>query len=250
MNISEAAKANHLKISPEFRSTLKDTDPELFEVFVNFAYGEVFENSDIDLTTRVKVTLASTIALSGPEAYRSMLEAALYIGITPVEIKEILYQTVPYLGIAKVLPFINLTNDVFTNHNIALPLAAQSTTTAETRREKGLIQQKAIFGDVIDSLYEKSPKEQLHIQKFLSANCFGDYYTRKGIDLKTRELLTFVMLISLTGVEGQVKAHIQGNFNVGNDKEYLLSIITHLIPYIGYPRSLNAIRALNEVSAG
>ena len=125
----------------------------------------------------------------------------------------------------------------------------QSTTTADTRQEKGLAVQKAIFGNVIDSIYEKSPQNQLHIQKALSANCFGDYYTRTGLELKKRELLTFVILISLGGVESQVSAHVQGNLNVGNDKDLLIGVVTQLIPYIGYPKTLNAIRAINEVSA-
>ncbi len=96
-------------------------------------------------------------------------------------------------------------------------------------------------------MQKESPKNQLHIQKYLSANCFGDYLTRKGLDVKTRELLTFAMLISLGGVDPQVKAHIQGNVNVGNNKETLLSVVTQLLPYIGYPRTLNAIKCLNEV---
>lgn len=107
--------------------------------------------------------------------------------------------------------------------------------------------QKQIFGEVIDKMYSESPRNQLHIQKYLSANCFGDYITRNGLDVKTRELATFAMLISLGGVEPQVKGHIQGNVNVGNDKETLLSVVTQLLPYIGYSRTLNAIRCLNEV---
>jgi 4-carboxymuconolactone decarboxylase len=94
---------------------------------------------------------------------------------------------------------------------------------------------------------ETSPKNQVHIQKFLSANCFGDYLTRTGLDVKTRELLTYCMLISMGGTESQVEGHIQGNVNVGNDKETLLSVTTQLLPYIGYPRTLNAIKCLNEV---
>ncbi len=96
-------------------------------------------------------------------------------------------------------------------------------------------------------MYEESPANQIHIQKYLSANCFGDYVTRKGLDTKTRELLTFSMLLSLGGCEPQLKGHIQGNLNVGNDKATLLSVVTQLLPYTGYPRSLNAIRCLNEV---
>jgi 4-carboxymuconolactone decarboxylase len=72
-------------------------------------------------------------------------------------------------------------------------------------------------------------------------------YTRKGLDIKTRELLTFSMILSLGGCEPQLKGHIQGNLNVGNDKEVLLSAVTQLLPYVGYPRALNAIRCINEI---
>ena len=78
-------------------------------------------------------------------------------------------------------------------------------------------------------------------------NCFGDYVTRGGLDTKMRELLTFSILLSLGGCEPQLKGHIRGNLNVGNDKRTLLTVITQLLPYVGYPRSLNAIACLNEV---
>ena len=96
-------------------------------------------------------------------------------------------------------------------------------------------------------MYKESPEDQIHIQKYLSANCFGDYVTRNGLDVKTRELLTFSMLVSLGGCEPQVKAHIQGNVKLGNNKQVMLSVITQLIPYIGYPKTLNAIRCINEI---
>jgi len=73
---------------------------------------------------------------------------------------------------------------------------------------------------MIEKMYKESPEGQIHIQKLLSANCFGDYLTRKGLDVKTRELLTFSMLLSFGGCEPQLKGHIQGNMNVGNDKEF------------------------------
>ena len=128
-----------------------------------------------------------------------------------------------------------------------MPLAGQATTSPETRYEKGLEVQKEIFGEMIDKLYEESPANQIHIQKYLSANCFGDYYTRKGLDIKTRELLTLSMLIALGGTEPQIKGHIQGNVNVGNHRATLLSVMTQLLPYVGYPRTLNALQCLNEV---
>ena len=94
-----------------------------------------------------------------------------------------------------------------------------------------------------------SPDDQLHIQHYLSANCFGDHYTRTGIDVPTRELLTFSMLVSLGGCEAQVKGHVAANLNVGNDRARLIDVLTQLLPFIGYPRTLNALRAVDEVTA-
>ena len=104
------------------------------------------------------------------------------------------------------------------------------------------------MGERLEKMYADSPANQIHIQKYLSANCFGDYVTRSGIDLKTRELLTFSMLLSLGGCESQLQGHTRGNLNLGNDKETLLSVITQLLPYVGYPRTLNGLRVLNEIA--
>ena len=247
MAISETARKNHEELFPNHKSTLKVTDPELIEVFDNFAFDEVLSYGNLDTKTRLMAILASLIAQQTLSEYKVMLGGALNVGGTPIEVKEIVYQTVPYVGIAKVFDFIHATNEAFINRGIRLPLEGQSTTSPKTRMEEGLAVQKTIFGDMIDKMYEASPKNQIHIQKYLSANCFGDYYTRNGLDLKTRELLTFSIILSLGGCESQLKGHIQGNVNIGNDKETLLSTITQLLPYVGYPRTLNAIRCLNEV---
>ena len=247
MSITETAIKNHEELWPNYKSRAMQTDPELIELFDNFAFDEVISYGNLDTKKRVMMILGSTIACQAQGEYKMMVNAALNVGITPVEVKEILYQSVPYVGISKVVDFIYLTNEIFTERGITLPLEGQSTTISETRYEMGLKVQKEIFGETIDKMYEKSPKNQLHIQKYLSANCFGDYYTRKVLDIKTRELLTLSMLIALGGTEPQIKGHIQGNVNVGNDKETLLSVMTQLLPYVGYPRTLNAIKCLNEV---
>ena len=139
------------------------------------------------------------------------------------------------------------TNGILLARGVRLPLEGQAVVSAETRFDKGLALQKSIFGERIDQMHKNAPENQKHIQRYLSANCFGDYQTRGGLDVKTRELLTFSILVSLGGCESQVKGHIQGNVNVGNNKDTLLAVVTQLLPYIGYPRTLNAIACLNEV---
>jgi 4-carboxymuconolactone decarboxylase len=248
MRITETALKNHEELFPHRKSKLAETDPELIEVFDNFAFDEVLAYGNLDTRTRLMVMLAAMIASQAMGEYRVMLGGALNVGVTPIEVKEIVYQAVPYVGIAKVYDFIHITNEVLESRGIALPLAGQSTTSPETRFENGLALQKAIFGERIEKLHRDAPANQLHIQRYLSANCFGDYVARSGIDIKTRELLTFSMLLALGGCESQLKGHTQGNLNLGNDKATLLSVITQLIPYVGYPRALNALSVLNEVA--
>ena len=250
MALSETARRNHDELFPGHVSTLAITDPELIEIFDNFAFDEVLGYGNLDTRTRLMVQLASMIACQAVGEYRVMLGAALTVGVTPVEVKEIVYQAVPYVGMAKVFDFIHATNDVLVDRGVELPLEGQSTTTPETRAEKGLAVEKEIIGaDVVDQLYASAPDDEIHIQHLLSANCFGDHYTRTGLDLKARELLTFAMLVSLGGCEPQAKGHVAANFNVGNGRDVLLSVVTQLLPFIGYPRALNALRVIDEVNS-
>ena len=248
MNISEKALKNHEELFPNRKSTLAVTDPELIEIFDNFAFDEVLQYGNLDTRTRLIVILAAMIACQAVTEYRVMLGGALNVGVSPVEVKEIVYQAVAYVGMAKVFDFIHATNEVLTARGIPLPLEGQAVTTPETRFEKGKAFQASLIGQQrTDQLYADAPANQLHIQKYLSANCFGDYVIRNGLDVKTRELVTISFLLSLGGCEPQLKGHIQTNINVGNSKESMLSVVTQLLPYIGYPRTLNAIRCINEV---
>ncbi len=246
--LSEDARRNLTELFPGGISELGDADPELFEIFGNFALGEVPDYGNLDTRMRLLCILASNIASQGQAVYRTMLEGALNAGVTPVEVKEVLYQAVPYVGMARVADFVGLTNEVLEARGVTLPLEGQSTTSPADRFEKGLAVQKSIFGaERIDGMHRTAPENQKHIQRYLSDNCFGDFLTRGGLDVKMRELVTFSMLVSLGGCELQVKGHIAGNVNVGNDKATLLAVVTQLLPYIGYPRTLNGIACLNEV---
>jgi 4-carboxymuconolactone decarboxylase len=250
MAISETARRTHEELFPGHVSTLARTDPELVEVFDNFAFDEVLRHGDLDTRTRLMTQLAALIASGSVCEYRVMLGAALTIGVTPVEAKEIVYQAVPYVGMGKVFDVLHATNDVLTDRGVDLPLPGQSTTTAQTRAEKGLTVQKQVVGfEPVEAMYAGAPDDEQHLQRFLSANCFGDHLTRGGLDLPTRELLTFAMLAALGGCEPQLAGHVAANLTVGNDRARLLAVLTQLIPFIGYPRTLNALRVLDEVTS-
>lgn len=247
IELSEKAIKNHDVWFPGLNGALAATDPDLLGIFGNFAFDEILEASPVlELKERILVTLACTIAKNALDEYKAILGAALLNGIKPIEIKELVYQSVAYVGIAVVLPFLIATNEELAKRGVKLPLEPNATTDSETRLQKGQELIDSVFGKGMVS-ENNVPTDERHIQRFLADNCFGDFQTREGLNIKTRELLTFTFLISLGGCEPQVKGHIKGNVNVGNDRELLIAVVTQLIPYIGYPRALNALTCIDDV---
>ncbi|MBE5102328.1 carboxymuconolactone decarboxylase family protein [Priestia aryabhattai] len=223
------------------------TDPDFQNILNHFIFGEVFHQGNLDDTQRELITLVVLATNQTLPQLNAHVHAALNIGLTPLEIKEAVYQCAPYIGFPKTLNAISEINEVFKARNIKLPVESQKEVEEDNRHDKGLTVQVEIFGDVIAKMQEGAPANQKHIQEYLSSFCFGDFYTRGGLELKMRELLTLCIVSSLGGAESQVKAHVQGNLNVGNGKETVITAITHCLPYMGFPRTLNALNCVNQV---
>ena len=248
MEITEAAKAYHERMFPGYHSKFLETDPEFIERFDNFAFDEVVNSDDLDDHTRMMAILAALIGCQGIDEFKAMLPAALNFGVTPVEAKEIVYQAAAYLGIGRVFPFLHALNDILTARGVKLPLDGQATTTMETRLEAGSQAQVDIFGEGMRGFQDSGPEESRHINRWLADNCFGDYYTRRGLDYRQREMITFCFLAAQGGCEPQLTSHAAGNMRIGNGKAFLIQVLSQCLPYIGYPRSLNALRCVNEAA--
>ena len=224
---------------------LKMTDPAYWERFAHFALDEVVNEpgQQLDAVTRHMAILATLIGCGGVDAFRETLPAALDAGVTPIEAREIVYQATDYLGYGRTLPFLDVLNDGLRQHGVSLPLPDQTTTTLDDRLEKGVDAQAAIFGEHMREAWKAG-----HINRWLAANCFGDYYTRTGLNLRQREMITFCFLMAQGGCEPQLTAHARGNMNLGNDRDFLTRVVSQCLPYIGYPRSLNAIACIGKAA--
>lgn len=223
----------------------REMDPEFMERFEAFTFSEVVNEpgQELEPVTRHMAIMAALIGCQGKEMFKEELSVAFDAGLTPVMVKEMVYQAVDYLGIGRVLPFLDIVNDELNARGIKLPLPAQACTTMENRLEKGTQIQADIFGPQMLEVWKKG-----HINRWLAENCFGDYYTRTGLELKQREMITFCFLMAQGGCEPQLTSHAKGNMNIGNDKEFLIRVVSQCLPYIGYPRSLNAVTCINHAS--
>lgn len=229
----------------EFKTA--ETDPEFSEITNLFLFGDVCHFGNLDSKTREMITLVVLITSQLPVELKVHIQVALNLKITPIEIKELVYACVPYIGLPKTLNSLRVVNEIFKENNIQMPLESQKTTNEENRYEKGIELRNRIFGGDAKQTEENAIKGQSHIQKYLSEYCFGDWYTRNGLDIRTRELLTMTILVTLGGCENQLKAHIKANLNVGNTEEIIVNAITQAMPYIGFPRTLNALNCVNQI---
>ena len=245
MAVSDAAKQYYDRMFPGETAELLETDPEFAELFMNFAFDQVVneEGQELPDETRWVAIMSTLIGCQGIDEYKKMLPAALNFGVSPIVIKEVVYQAVAYLGMGRVYPFLKITNDILKERGISLPLEKQGTTSADNRRERGTEKQVEIFGDQMNDFWKGG-----HINYWLASNCFGDYYTRGGLDVAQREMITFCFLAAQGGCEPQLTAHAVGNIRVGNDKEFLIRVASQCMPYIGYPRTLNAIACINKAA--
>lgn len=172
MAISEFSKEYYERMFLGCKSKFQETDPEFIERFDNFAFDEVINQDDLDDRTRFIAIIATLIGCQGIDEFKIMVPAALNFGVTPVELKEVVYQAVAYLGIGRVFPFLKCVNEVLEEKGIELPLESQATTTMENRLEKGAQVQVEIFGEHMRDFYKSGPEESRHINKWLADNCF------------------------------------------------------------------------------
>ena len=225
------------------------SDGGFMQILQGYIFGDVCYTGSLDNRMRELVTVTVLTALSALPQLKAHVQASLNASCSPVEIREVIYQCAPFIGFPKTLNAISTMNKVFADSGISLPLPEQKTLkTDEERYEKGLQIQAPIYGTEIKDRYTWLPGDFAEaVPRFLTELCFGDFNTRTGLDGKTRELLTVVLLATLGGAEVQVKSHVYGALKVGNTKEEIVCALVHASGYMGIPRLFNALNACKEL---
>ncbi|MBQ7577980.1 MAG: carboxymuconolactone decarboxylase family protein [Synergistaceae bacterium] len=222
-------------------------DPELFAVMKKYIYGDLSQQIKLTDTERQLITIVVLTTNQNHKFLKRAVEGSLALNVKPIEIREALYHVAPYIGFPKVFEALDVANEIFAAKGVNLPLDNQGTTTDSDRFEKGLNFQVNAYGERINQMRDSTPDYQKHLQDNLSAFCFGDTYTRGTLNYKMREMLTMAVIGTLGTAEAQYKSHVIGTLDAGATKEEVISVITTMNPYIGFPRTLNALRIANEV---
>lgn len=247
MNRTTLCKQNYNTLFGGEALTGEGSDPEFMAILQKFIFGEVFAVGELDLKTRELITCTVLSVMQTLPQLKSHAAAALRVGVTPIELREAVYQCAPFIGFPKTLNAIAVINEVFKENEIVLPLEVQGTTTEANRYEKGLAIQKPLYGDEISLNLADVPGEMgENVSKFLTEYCFGDIYTRRGLDVQQRELLIYCILTTLEA-DSQLASHALGNIKLGTSKETLTTAVIQCLPYIGFPPAMKALNAIKNV---
>lgn len=155
--------------------------------------GKFFYQGNLDDKQRELITLVVLATNQTLPQLKAHVSAALNVGLTPVEIKEAVYQCAPYIGFPKTLNAINVVNEVFKTKNIALPIESQNTVDEDNRFDKGLAVQVEIFGAVIGKIDVLVNNAGLMPQAFLAENKVDEW--DKMIDVNIRGVLYAIAAI-------------------------------------------------------
>lgn len=228
-------------------AVISATDPELMTILQRFIFGEVFYTGNLDDKTRELITITTLTTNQTLPQLKAHTNAALNIGVSPVEIKEVIYTCAAFIGYPKVLNALDTINSVFKSRGIKLPLESKGTVKENERFEKGKEMQFPLYGEGMKKYMKDLPGNFSEtIPDMVTVSLFGDFYTRQGLGIKTRELMIFCALATLGGTERQMISHAVGNLKVGNSKETLISAMVQCYPYIGFPRISNAISVIKD----
>jgi 4-carboxymuconolactone decarboxylase len=223
-----------------------DNDPELGRILRTLIFGDVFATGYLNDTTRELITVTVLATLNTLPQFTAHTRAALKVGVTPVELREAIYQLAPFTGFPRTLNAVAALNEVLQDLGVPLPLPPQATTTDSDRYARGRAIQAPLYGtEIADELADEPLAGAM--PRFLTEFLFGDLYSRTGLDLQTRELLILCALATL-GLERQLTAHVTGAIKAGSSRDTVLAALIHCFPYIGFPNAINAIRVVREVT--
>ncbi|CAM4414582.1 carboxymuconolactone decarboxylase family protein [Paenibacillus alkaliterrae] len=117
----------------------------------------------------------------------------------------------------------------------------------ETNYEKGLeMLGKMVSPEILQDTVERVKQFSPDMAKLIVEFPYGSIYSRPGLDLKQRSLITISSLVT-QGAEGQLDFHINAALNVGLSPDEVVEAIMHCIPYAGFPKSLGALGVVMKV---
>jgi len=244
----KAALDNFKQLFKANANEFKSNDPELMEILQKYIFGDIFSIGDLTIKEREMITVVCLASIQCLPQLKAHLNAALNVGNTPLELREALYTCFNFLGFPRTLNALDIFNTVMKDRKINLPLESGKTIKDEERLNKGLEIQKPLFGDALNKMLANVPGGiGDKMAQLITETYFGDTYSRKFLDQKTREMINVITLVALGNYQ-ILKPHLATAIKLGYSKEKMAAVLLQCAPYVGGANAISAMLVLSEIA--
>ena len=115
------------------------------------------------------------------------------------------------------------------------------------RFDEGLAVRRSVLGSAyVDKSISNADEFNMPMQELVTEYCWGEIWTRPGLDRKTRSMINLAMLTALNRPH-EVKIHLRGALNNGVTKEEIKEVLLQTAIYCGVPAAIDSFRLAREV---
>jgi 4-carboxymuconolactone decarboxylase len=113
--------------------------------------------------------------------------------------------------------------------------------------EKGLkIRREVLGAEHVEASLSQADDFSRPLQELVTEYCWGNVWSRPGLDRKTRSLLNLAMLTALNRPH-EVKLHVRGALNNGCSKNDIMEVLLQTAIYCGVPAAMDSLRGAKEI---
>ena len=222
--------------------------PDLARYLIEYSFGEIYAREGLDNRTKEQAVVAALTAMgTAAPQLRVHIHAALHVGCTPEELREIIIQMAGYAGFPATLNAMGTLMEVLSE--TGRTLSKESAHTGSSGRyERGREQLARIAPDQERVLKETFDPINPDITRYIVEFAYGDIYARGILPLRNRQAATIAALAAKGTAPSQLRFHIGGGLRAGLTEAEIVEIMLLISVYAGFPAALNGILATREVA--
>ena len=229
------------------RQTEGEQDPILgpyYALSTEHAYGGVWSRPGLGLKERSLVTVSALVALGRAVRLARHLEGALNTGWTAGELREACLHVTAYAGFPAAGDALAALSEVVRRRGEAVAVPAEAETAGLTAAEV----RRRVLGERLADRTKGQQRDPIFgpLWEYAIEHAWGAVWTRPGLTLKQRSLVTVSVLAAL-GRQDELRLHLNGAHNTGWTPEELREACLHVAAYAGVPAAIGALHVLSEV---
>lgn len=225
-----------------------DVAPDLNRIAGEFLFGSIWHRPALKTQQREMITLTCLTVLKRDNQVRRHLGNALNLGLTPIQIVEVLMHSSFYSGVPATLDALTIASEVFKEKGVDYTPQEifDPSETPDDLYNRGVARRTEYMGPPASGGQGPITQAEREFSRLTTEYYWGSIWNRPGLDLPDRSICTMAALTAL-GRESQLASHIRGALNVGLTQEEIVEVFIHATFYCGLPFTRSAIDLANEI---